>query len=279
MARQNQGRGSFDQGRSGGRDRDRPSRSRHESGYGGGRESSPDWESQRYGGGSFGEGGRQGGYEQGGFGGPSGAGFGGGTSTFGGQQQGYGGYRGGESQGGYQGGQGSQYGSQQWSGQQGGFGGGRGQQQGWGTAQGPQGGWGSPSSGEWNYGGQGGLGREESGYGGGAYGGGYGISYAGRGPKGYRRSDERIKEDVSDRLEQHPHIDAIDVEVSVSGGTVTLSGTVPERQMKRLAEDLVEGCPGVKEVTNQLRVARLDEQGQQGQQQTPTERSSSTNKR
>lgn len=71
-------------------------------------------------------------------------------------------------------------------------------------------------------------------------------------------------------------------------GVVTLSGTVPDRQMRRLAEDVVEGSPGVKEVTNQLRVARPGEQGQQGekgqqgqqgQQQTPTERSSSTSKR
>jgi hypothetical protein len=111
------------------------------------------------------------------------------------------------------------------------------------------------------------------------WGGGFGISYAGRGPKGYRRSDERIKEDVSDRLEQHHQIDATEVEVSVVGGTVTLSGTVPDRQMKRLTEDVVEGCPGVREVINQLRIARPGESGQQGTQQTTqqtqAERSSS----
>jgi hypothetical protein len=51
--------------------------------------------------------------------------------------------------------------------------------------------------------------------------------------------------------------------------------------MKRMAEDLVEGCPGVGEVINQSCVARPGEQEQQGraQQQTQTERSSSANKR
>jgi hypothetical protein len=55
----------------------------------------------------------------------------------------------------------------------------------------------------------------------------------------------------------------------------------PDRQMKRMTEDLVEGCPGVGEVINQSCVARPGEQEQQGraQQQTQTERSSSANKR
>ncbi|MGH1560504.1 BON domain-containing protein [Caulobacter segnis] len=50
--------------------------------------------------------------------------------------------------------------------------------------------------------------------------------HRGRGPKGYRRSDERIREDVSDRLTDDSWLDAHGVEVSVSDGDVTLSGTV-----------------------------------------------------
>ncbi len=78
--------------------------------------------------------------------------------------------------------------------------------------------------------------------------------YSGMGPKGYKRSDERIKEDVSDRLMEHPDLDASDIEVKVSKGEVTLSGTVASRWAKRLAEDLAEACSGVREVMNQLRV-------------------------
>lgn len=78
--------------------------------------------------------------------------------------------------------------------------------------------------------------------------------YTGRGPKNYTRSDDRIREDVSDRLEQHGEIDATEIEVRVENGEVTLEGTVEDRNMKRLAEDAVEDCPGVKQVHNRIRV-------------------------
>ena len=78
--------------------------------------------------------------------------------------------------------------------------------------------------------------------------------FTGRGPKGYIRSDERIKEDVSDRLEQHGEIDASEIEVQVSRGEVTLEGTVEDRRTKRMAEDIIETCPGVKQVHNRIRV-------------------------
>ena len=89
---------------------------------------------------------------------------------------------------------------------------------------------------------------------------GYGLQggrtgqHGGRGPKGYRRSDERIREDINEELTRHPEIDASEIEVSVQGGEVTLSGTVDERRDKRLAEDITEHCSGVVEVHNQLRV-------------------------
>jgi len=78
--------------------------------------------------------------------------------------------------------------------------------------------------------------------------------FTGRGPKGYTRSDDRIREDVSDRLEQHGEIDASEIEVRVSMGEVTLEGTVEDRRTKRMAEDLVENCPGVMQVHNRLRI-------------------------
>ena len=80
------------------------------------------------------------------------------------------------------------------------------------------------------------------------------AGHSGRGPRNYSRSDDRIREDVSDRLSDDRHIDASDIEVSVSGGEVTLDGTVDSRSAKRHAEDLAESCSGVKHVQNNLRV-------------------------
>ena len=78
--------------------------------------------------------------------------------------------------------------------------------------------------------------------------------YRGKGPKGYARSDDRIKEDVSDRLEDHYYLDASDIDLEVNNGNVVLSGSVDSRYEKRLAEDLAEQCSGVKNVENRLRV-------------------------
>jgi BON domain-containing protein len=83
--------------------------------------------------------------------------------------------------------------------------------------------------------------------------------YAGVGPKGYKRSDERILEDVCERLTSHPSIDASDIEVQVSGGDVTLDGRVESRAVKHLTEAMVETVSGVKEVHNQLRVGAVVE--------------------
>lgn len=79
-------------------------------------------------------------------------------------------------------------------------------------------------------------------------------SYAGRGPKGYRRSDDRIREDVNDRLTWNAELDASDIEVRVIEGEVTLTGVVEDRGAKRLAEDLAEDVFGVEDVHNQLKV-------------------------
>ena len=81
-------------------------------------------------------------------------------------------------------------------------------------------------------------------------------SFAGRGPQGYKRSDERITEDINEELTQDHELDASDVSVEVKDGEVTLKGSVPDRESKRRAEDLAESCSGVKDVLNQLRIKR-----------------------
>ncbi len=79
--------------------------------------------------------------------------------------------------------------------------------------------------------------------------------HRGKGPAGYTRSDDRIREMVCDVLTDHDHIDASTIEITVKNGEVTLAGTVDDRRTKRMAEDVIENLSGVKEVVNQLRVA------------------------
>jgi len=78
----------------------------------------------------------------------------------------------------------------------------------------------------------------------------------GKGPKGYTRSDERIREDVCDRLSDDDEVDARDITVTVKGAEVILEGTVNDRRSKHRAEDVAESVSGVKEVTNHLRARK-----------------------
>ena len=82
--------------------------------------------------------------------------------------------------------------------------------------------------------------------------------HIGSGPKNYKRSDERIKEDVSDVLAFRGDVDASDIEVTVHQGEVTLAGTVPDRRTKRLAEETAEGIRGVRDVHNRLTIRHDD---------------------
>ncbi|MBB1472578.1 MULTISPECIES: BON domain-containing protein [unclassified Luteimonas] len=82
--------------------------------------------------------------------------------------------------------------------------------------------------------------------------------YRGIGPRGYTRSDERIREDVCEGLCDSDAIDAADINVHVGSGTVRLSGTVPNRAMKHRAEDIAESVSGVRDIENSIRVAGVD---------------------
>lgn len=80
-----------------------------------------------------------------------------------------------------------------------------------------------------------------------------GLDYRGRGPKGFRISDERILEDVCEILARDPRIDATEIEVEVHDGIVFLKGQVDSRQTKRLSELAIENLAGVEDIVNQLR--------------------------
>lgn len=83
--------------------------------------------------------------------------------------------------------------------------------------------------------------------------------HRGKGPRNYQRSDERIAEDVNQRLADDHHLDASDIEVSVSGQEVTLNGKVESRAAKRHAEDCADTISGVVHVQNNLRVRKPTE--------------------
>ena len=82
--------------------------------------------------------------------------------------------------------------------------------------------------------------------------------FTGMGPRNYQRSDERIKEEVCERLTRHGRIDASGVEIDVQDGEVTLKGEVQNREMKRLAEDTADSVSGVRQVNNEIHVQRRD---------------------
>jgi BON domain len=131
-----------------------------------------------------------------------------------------------------------------------------GRQTGWrereyqGGGVGSTGGYSNPSGGDMRQGYSGGMGN-------------YGQTgpHTGRGPKGWHRSDERILEDINERLTQHPNIDAFEIEIEVKNGEVVLRGSVGNRHEKRMAEDVAENVSGVRDVRNELRVQSHEHAG------------------
>ena len=76
--------------------------------------------------------------------------------------------------------------------------------------------------------------------------------HRGKGPKGYTRSVDRIREDVCERLADDDKLDASNIAVRMEGNEVILEGTVETKRDKRRAEDLVDNIPGVTNVQNHL---------------------------
>ena len=103
------------------------------------------------------------------------------------------------------------------------------------------------------------------------------MDHRGRGPSDYTRSDERVREDVNDKLTHDWRLDASRVRVTVKDGEVTLDGKVDSRTAKRRAEDLADDVSGVRHVQNNLRVETFSSQASRTTAaQDPTARSSGT---
>jgi osmotically-inducible protein OsmY len=210
----------------------------------------------RYGQSGWGQGGYQGGtYDEPNYGG-SGMNRSRGFSGYGyeagsGQSSGYGGSRSGY---------GGDSGGQRWRGQSGGF-----SESGYGGASG----WTEPYGEGQQYTSRGQYGGQSGNQYGGQFGGQYGSQageygeqgtgmHRGKGPKGYQRSDDRLKELICERLRDDPQIDPSEVTITVQGGKVTLEGTVDSRQAKNAIEDIADQF-GVQDVQNNLRVQRASQ--------------------
>lgn len=78
--------------------------------------------------------------------------------------------------------------------------------------------------------------------------------YVGKGPKGYKRSDQQVCEEANQALERDGRVDASEIEVSCNSGVLKLTGKVESRSAKRDAESCVESIYGVSDVMNELSV-------------------------
>ncbi|MDQ2702141.1 MAG: BON domain-containing protein [Pseudomonadota bacterium] len=86
------------------------------------------------------------------------------------------------------------------------------------------------------------------------------TGYRGVGPRNYVRPDERISEELNERLADADDLDASDITMEVTDGVAILGGTVPQRRMKHRAEDIAVACSGVRDVRNQIQVDDLQQQ-------------------
>lgn len=84
--------------------------------------------------------------------------------------------------------------------------------------------------------------------------------YAGFGPRGYKRSDARIEEELCELLARDHYIDASDIVVAVENGVVKLSGTVNQREDRVEAEMLAESVIGVEDIQNDISVRKRQHQ-------------------
>jgi osmotically-inducible protein OsmY len=78
--------------------------------------------------------------------------------------------------------------------------------------------------------------------------------HRGRGPRGYRRADHRISEDIHDQLTEDAWLDASDIEVRVHDGEVELRGHVRTPEDRRRALEIADRVAGVLHVHDDLRV-------------------------
>ena len=80
------------------------------------------------------------------------------------------------------------------------------------------------------------------------------VSHRGKGPKGYRRADHRIIEDINELMMEDPWLDPTEIAVDAVEGRVQLVGIVAHARDKAYAEELARSVSGVTEVLNNIEV-------------------------
>ena len=70
------------------------------------------------------------------------------------------------------------------------------------------------------------------------------------------RPDANILEDCQSCASRRTDVDWTKIEMSVRDGIVTLKGSAPSRQIKRIVEDTIDHIMGIHDVQNQLRILR-----------------------
>jgi len=78
-------------------------------------------------------------------------------------------------------------------------------------------------------------------------------SHRGRGPRSEVRPDASIADDIYQRLTDDEQLDASEILLTVEDGFVTLTGEVPDKAMKRRAEDIAALARGVRDIRNCIR--------------------------
>jgi osmotically-inducible protein OsmY len=78
--------------------------------------------------------------------------------------------------------------------------------------------------------------------------------HSGKGPKGYVRQDDKIREDICILLTADAYVDPGNVTVEVKDGTAILNGTVEVELMKIRTEQLAWLIFGIKGVKNMIEV-------------------------
>jgi hypothetical protein len=85
-----------------------------------------------------------------------------------------------------------------------------------------------------------------------------------------RRGDDLVEQDVRERLERNPMVDATEITVRVEMGRATLEGEVESRTARHLAEDIVESTGGVLAVDNRLTIRDTEGRPDPDPVSTPT---------
>jgi hypothetical protein len=82
------------------------------------------------------------------------------------------------------------------------------------------------------------------------------LERRGRPPRNYRRSDERIRDEMCELIARQTDVDASEVDIEVMSGVVTMTGVVEDRAAKRELEDVAERVFGVADIHNNLKVKK-----------------------